>query len=267
MKKTYSVVESIWNSHNEYLGKEQQELKNFDITHFMANLFCPGEYYYYIIDSPTLTFDMVSETTRNLLGIEPKDFSLQKMFSIVHPDDIEFVMKCEDIVAYFLKNCIPIEKMTKYKISYCLREKTADKGYRLFLLQTITIKTTESGALLKVFGSQTDISHITTQNNHKLSFIGLDGEPSILGIDVFNKSVLDDYIPFNFNTTEIDMPYTKRELEIIKQLALGITTNEIAEKLFIAKNTVETHRRNILSKSQSRNTTELVVECLRKGYI
>ena len=267
MKKTYSVVEKIWNSHEEYLGKERQELTNFDITRFMANLFCPGEYYYYVIDSPTLTFDIVSESTNNLLGIAPQDFSLKKMFSIVHPDDLEFVMKCEDIVAYFLKNCIPVEKMTKYKISYCLREKTADRGYRLFLLQTITIKTTESGALLKVFGSQTDISHITTKNNHKLSFIGLDGEPSILEIDVFNKSVLDNYTPFNISKKKTEIPFTKRELEIIKQLALGTTTQEIAEKLFIAKNTVETHRRNILSKTESKNTTELVVDCLRKGYI
>src|SRR5690606_20604638 len=257
MKNNEEIVYEIWQSHKNYLGKKPEGNPEFDLSRYFANLFCPGEYYYYILDSPTLTFDMVSPTVEKLIGIKPSDFSFQALIERVHPDDMHFLMKCEDVVAHFLKNCIPPEKMVKYKISYCLRQKTPDKGYRLFLLQTITMQTTTDGALLKVFGSHTDINHITRRNNHKLSLIELDGETSFLEIDVFKNKVLNNYTPFDLKN-QLYQTYTKRELEIIRHLAWGLTTEEIADKLCLARNTVETHRKNILKKSNAKNTTEVV---------
>jgi DNA-binding NarL/FixJ family response regulator len=62
------------------------------------------------------------------------------------------------------------------------------------------------------------------------------------------------------NTNEEIAAYKlgEREIEIIKLLAQGLGTNEIAEKLFISKHTVSTHRKNILNKTGSNNTTQLV---------
>lgn len=50
----------------------------------------------------------------------------------------------------------------------------------------------------------------------------------------------------------------EREIEIIKLLAEGHGTNEIATKLYISKHTVSTHRKNILHKTGVNNTTQLV---------
>jgi RNA polymerase sigma factor (sigma-70 family) len=49
-----------------------------------------------------------------------------------------------------------------------------------------------------------------------------------------------------------------REKEVLDCIASGLTTQEIGEKLFISKNTVETHRKNLLYKLRARNTAELV---------
>ncbi|HET8859622.1 response regulator transcription factor [Marivirga sp.] len=49
-----------------------------------------------------------------------------------------------------------------------------------------------------------------------------------------------------------------REIEVIKLLAKGLGTNEIAEALFISKHTVSTHRKNILNKTGVNNTTQLI---------
>ncbi|WP_296623470.1 response regulator [Marivirga sp.] len=49
-----------------------------------------------------------------------------------------------------------------------------------------------------------------------------------------------------------------REIEVIKLLAKGLGTNEIAEQLFISKHTVSTHRKNILNKTGVNNTTQLI---------
>lgn len=55
-----------------------------------------------------------------------------------------------------------------------------------------------------------------------------------------------------------EVQLTKREVEIIKLIATELTTNEIAEKLFISSYTVETHRKNILSKLGVKNLAGLV---------
>lgn len=49
-----------------------------------------------------------------------------------------------------------------------------------------------------------------------------------------------------------------REKEVLECIASGLTTQEIGDKLFISKNTVETHRKNLLYKLKARNTAELV---------
>ncbi|WP_152286528.1 response regulator [Flavicella marina] len=52
--------------------------------------------------------------------------------------------------------------------------------------------------------------------------------------------------------------FTKKETEIIKLLAKGFTTKEIATKLYVSTRTVETHRSNMLKKLKVKNTVELI---------
>jgi len=52
---------------------------------------------------------------------------------------------------------------------------------------------------------------------------------------------------------------TRRELQVLQLLAAGHTSREIAEKLFVAKSTVITHRKNIMTKLQMNCTAHLVL--------
>ena len=58
-----------------------------------------------------------------------------------------------------------------------------------------------------------------------------------------------------------------REKEVLECIAAGLTTQEIADQLFISKNTVETHRKNLLYKLQAKNTAELVNNAYKKRVI
>jgi DNA-binding NarL/FixJ family response regulator len=51
---------------------------------------------------------------------------------------------------------------------------------------------------------------------------------------------------------------TKRELEVLKLIALEMTNDEIAKSLFISKRTVDTHRQNLLNKLNVKNTAGLI---------
>ena len=62
----------------------------------------------------------------------------------------------------------------------------------------------------------------------------------------------------NVNINADETHLTKREIEIIRYIADGLTNNEIAAKLFLSTVTIDTHRKNILAKLQLKNTASLV---------
>jgi DNA-binding NarL/FixJ family response regulator len=59
---------------------------------------------------------------------------------------------------------------------------------------------------------------------------------------------------------------TQREKEIVKLILDGMSSPEIAEKLFISHRTVENHRANIMNKLKVRNTIELVKKVLENEF-
>ena len=60
---------------------------------------------------------------------------------------------------------------------------------------------------------------------------------------------------------------TARELEVLKLIAEGLTNGEIADKLFTSKRTIETHRQNIIAKTQAKNTAALIKLAVGRGLI
>jgi DNA-binding NarL/FixJ family response regulator len=81
-----------------------------------------------------------------------------------------------------------------------------------------------------------------------------------------------DIIIHNFSQANPDFrtnlqSLTAREIEIIRALADGMVTREIAERLFISEKTVERHKTNILNKLQLRNTAQLVKVAVEQGIL
>lgn len=60
---------------------------------------------------------------------------------------------------------------------------------------------------------------------------------------------------------------TKREKEILSHIAEGFTNNQIAEKLFISPLTVDSHRKNLLTKLNVNNTASLIRFAMEHGLI
>lgn len=62
-------------------------------------------------------------------------------------------------------------------------------------------------------------------------------------------------------------PLTPRELEVVKLIAEGHTSEEIAQMLVISKKTVDRHRANMLEKLGMRNRVELTRYAIRRGLV
>jgi DNA-binding NarL/FixJ family response regulator len=66
---------------------------------------------------------------------------------------------------------------------------------------------------------------------------------------------------------DIAAQLTNREIEVLQLIAQEMTNNEIAEKLFISRRTVDTHRRNLLQKLGVKNSIGLIRFAYNNGLI
>lgn len=111
------------------------------------------------------------------------------------------------------------------------------------------------GFLLK----SSDISEVTAAIDtvmHDGSFFSQELLCSLVG-ELRPASNLDD-------TTE---PLSERETEVLILICQGLSNQEIADKLFISKRTVDKHRANILFKTGCRNTANLVYFAIKHALI
>jgi DNA-binding NarL/FixJ family response regulator len=60
---------------------------------------------------------------------------------------------------------------------------------------------------------------------------------------------------------------TNRELEVLSYICQGYTNAEIAEKMFLSQKTIEGHRANLLSKTETKNSAHLVMFSIKNGII
>ena len=72
---------------------------------------------------------------------------------------------------------------------------------------------------------------------------------------------------FQYPTAEIlnlRVNYTKRELDILQLIGEGLSSKQIAKKLFLSQYTVNTHRGNILKKA---HVSDLIIELKEMGLL
>lgn len=89
------------------------------------------------------------------------------------------------------------------------------------------------------------------------------------GDSCFSKELLLSLVK-NIHTKDqkfSDSKLSDREIEILSLISKGFSNQEISEKLFISKRTVDKHRSNIIEKTGSKNTASLVMYAIRNGII
>lgn len=72
-----------------------------------------------------------------------------------------------------------------------------------------------------------------------------------------------DKASFNIFDSEL----TERETEVLLLICKGFTNSEIADRLVLSKRTVDKHRENLLLKTQSKNTANLVIYAIKNGFL
>lgn len=233
---------------------QNTDLPSTSFDELTNSIVSTGPFYYYVIDFYDMSLSNVSASIEEVHGLVAETVTFNDVLQTIHPDDIDFVASAEAFLGKFFRERISREKLLSYKMNYSFRSRMKEGEYALLNHQAILLSLDENGRSGKSLNIHTRIDHLSHLNTGKISLIGLNGEPSYMNMSL---------------TGEIrSLPhFSKREIQILKLISEGLSSNEISEKLFIAAMTVKKHRQNILDKTDCRNITQLINECTLQGLI
>ncbi|CAD0009518.1 response regulator [Flavobacterium chungangense] len=83
----------------------------------------------------------------------------------------------------------------------------------------------------------------------------------------FSAEISEKMINFMSTQSISENVLSNKETEVLGLIAKGLTTKEIAAKLFVSSRTIETHRANILKKLEVKNTAELIKKAAKMNLV
>ena len=240
----------------EFLGtlpgdksKAPEEFTPCDLKGF-ESVMNVGSQFLYVADLLRGDIVYVSPSIRHMTGYEPGEVSLDMIYETIHPSD-----RREAVTATIeaIKTATELDEIIPGQVTAHVnfRFRKKDGSYIMVLRQTSALNVDDQGHLVQSLAIITDIDHLSKG-------------PGVEGKMVENET---GKILYHKKYTEEGSPFSSREKEIIQMIAIGKNSKEIAQQLYISHNTVLTHRRNILSKADLRNTAELLLYSKEHGII
>ena len=218
------------------------------------DFFLLGDSFYFILNHKTFSIEFVSSEVEKVLGYQVSMFDMTFLNQSIHPDDRPWFLSFGASVIDFFSH-LTIDKLMKYKVRYDIRTMKSDGSYSRMLYQGKLLEHDEQGGFLRTLNVLTDISYLKQEGGPELSLIGMDGEPSYLNV-ASNKVYF-----------ESGEELTRREKQVLKHLMEGKLSKEISSILKISKQTVDTHRKNMIRKKNLNNTGELIGKAIKYGWI
>lgn len=207
--------------------------------------------FFFAADLIQLRILFSSKRCMDMLGIKPESIDPSAFFISTHKDD----MKRHNLARTKLFNLAQemyIEKTGHTYISTNLRFKDPNGEYINTLVQGCLIHTHQPYESVFYLQIMTDISWFTKIRHGYHYYVGTDPEW------------------FRFPDERLLMTgniFSNREFEILELISRGMSSDQIAEKLFLSVHTINTHRRNILKKSGKQTTSELVLDLKARGIL
>jgi DNA-binding CsgD family transcriptional regulator len=192
-----------------------------------------------------------SKRCMDMMGVEPAKLSASSFFEAGHPDEMNRHLLGRTVL---LKQTYDLFRAgSGYKIfSANFRMKNAEGKYDNSLMQFYIYYSTIPYKSVFVLKVHTNINWFKKRKHGYHYYLG------------------DDLSNFRFPDNELLMKgnvFSRREFDILQLIEKGHSSEEVAEKLFLSTNTVNTHRRNILRKSETVQMSELIHNLKEQGIL
>jgi hypothetical protein len=99
---TFNQAIKIWKAFSKEVMPIQPEFNNIDVKTLVGNLFCPGPWYSFRFEINQGYFSYMHSSAREFYGKGENDIILSDLIDRIHPDDHNFFIESEALVADFL---------------------------------------------------------------------------------------------------------------------------------------------------------------------
>jgi DNA-binding CsgD family transcriptional regulator len=210
-----------------------------------------------VFDLHRVRYAFLTSSFRFLLGYR-REVAIEQgpeyFYRQMHPDDLPVVLDTVTRTFRFLHGLPPAER-EDYRLGFDFRMRQADGEYVRLVQQVVVLEQSRRGAiwlvlivndLLRGVDPETPVRRqLKHLRNGKLFLFAPDDEPA----------------------GEARPRLTKREIEVLGLVAVGMASREIADRLSISVATVNNHRQHILEKTGARNSAEAVRYAARLGLL
>jgi DNA-binding CsgD family transcriptional regulator len=251
--KAYSEVAQSGLVDNEVVQKHVEEYSKIDAL--LPNLAS----FFYIVEPTTRTYHFLGKQQESISGIDNSTFTeqgVQAFLQRVHPDETVILVNEVYLDFYSWYNAV------KNKISYS--DIVFQYNYRFLNRNGLYINLIEYIYILEV------------DDNHQPSLLlgnvmasnTTQSRPIKTALKAFRPNeVVETLFSKTYGEEISRYELTKRELDILRNLATGKTSKQIGNQLFISPHTVDTHRRNLLKKMDCSSVVELAQIAFRNGLL
>lgn len=238
------LYKEIFKSHdNPSLEKHIEKIIELDTyLPYSSTFFC-------VTNTQKLSFEYISKNMTACLGLNKNDLKaggMRLFWSRMHPDDLDkWLLALNELMSFTLNN-IEIENRGKMSYTWNFRLKNAKDEYVNIIQNTTPLEFDSDYKPIVGLAHYTVLSpEIKMQISASAKMLNKNNEYETLFYKNFTQNLLSEGI-------------TNRERDIIRLLVLNYSSKQIADKLNISPNTVDTHRRNILKKLHISSTGELI---------
>lgn len=173
----------------------------------------------------------------------------------IHPSDLSMYFDVSKaLLSFVMENS---NHLVPFKSSFNINYRVCknDGSYISVLRQSTPFIKNASNKVEAYISICTDISDIADDHRVKWHIYGPRSEQFPYYLKQQTKTHGDEKL------------FSERELDILRLLSSGHSSTEIAEKLFISNNTVNTHRKNLMRKANVNKTVDLVFYAKENGFI
>jgi len=233
----------------------QTHIERFQI---LDKLLPPSSTFFMITNTNKGNYEFISNNLEYATGLsktELKEKGIPYFLSLIHPDEIvSWMLIIKELMEFYMVN-YEVEDLKKLEFQYNYRLRVDKDKYLNILENQVNLIADDHGKPIVGLGHFTVFGQGKRKPMKAVArFLNSKNEYETVYRKIYGSSLLEEGI-------------SNRERDILRLLAIGLTNDQIAEKLFISVHTVKTHRKNMLAKCNVKNITELAVKCMQEGIL
>jgi DNA-binding CsgD family transcriptional regulator len=252
MKKNYSQYSLFFNFISAHAPSAFKEIDRHDpLVLSLEELMQENKQYLCVFDMLHMKTLFVSQGCLQMLGVQPDDLTSYHFKEATHPDDLK---RSELGLVKLFKTAheLFVAKKGDMVISSNFRLRSPGGNYLNQLVQCYLFFSPAPVETVYMIHINTDISWCKKIKH---------GFHYYVGNDLSYLRYPDEELLMTGNI------FSDREFEIIRMIQEGLNSEQIAEKLFLSKYTINTHRKNILAKTGKAHISELIYSLVERGLL